>query len=66
MFSTPRIKEKQDFVFTGWYFFFFQFKALNKKMAVQMKHDSDTFSLDFNLKILLVRFILIAAEVMKH
>lgn len=46
--------------------FFFQFKALNKKMAVQMKHDSDTFSLDFNLKILLVRFILIAAEVMKH
>lgn len=35
-------------------------------MAVQMKHDSDTFSLDFNLKILLVRFILIAAEVMKH
>lgn len=35
-------------------------------MAVQMKHDSDTFSLDFNLKILLVRFILIDAEVMKH
>lgn len=53
--------------------FFFspqRFKALdilhlNKKMNVEMKPSSRIFSLN-DLKILLVRYIIIAAEVMKY
>lgn len=52
------------------FFFPQRFKALdslhlNKKMNVEMKPSSRIFSLN-DLKILLVRYIIIAAEVMKY